>query len=341
VKRLRKQLIGLFFLLVTLILVVNSASAATKTINASKIIKMSGQTLDPQENPDISGNITVYRKTVYPGTPYWAEEDPIVSQIVWKNLATGQKGTVSSTTGNYDPRISGNIVVWQHIASGQSSILWKNIATGNSGKVSGNYKAYNPDLSGTKVVWEQEIGKYQYIYWKDLATGAGGRLSALSTTSYDPAISGNKVVWEQWTGSKFNIKYKNLATGTMSTLSSGMNSDISGNLVVWQTDNAIIYYKNWGNGHIYKVCPGLYQYRPRISGSIVVWEDYTSGKLSVKWKNLSTGKVGLANWQNSDSQFGYEPAISGNIVVWQDWKEHPFYVYWKNIFTGKGGRIQH
>ncbi|MDD1774870.1 MAG: hypothetical protein LUQ24_05015, partial [Methanobacterium sp.] len=138
------------------------------------------QTMDPQENPDVSGNIAVYRKTVYPGTPYWEPTTPTTSQIVWKNLDTGQKGTVSSSTGNYHPSISGNIVVWEHrSASGQSSgIFWKNIVTGSTGKVSGSYNAYNPDVSGTKVVWEQYMGQYMVIYWKDLTTNAGGRLSS-------------------------------------------------------------------------------------------------------------------------------------------------------------------
>ncbi len=296
-----------------------------------------------QDEADISGNIVVYRKTVWKNNP---SDIMISSQICWKNLKTHKSGTVSSSSyKQHDPAISGTRVVWDEYRSGKSYVYVKNIATGAFGRVGGS-NSYNPDISGTRMVWEQTIGSHSYIYYKNLATGYSGKVQSSNYKQNNPAISGTRVVWDEYRSYNTYVYVKNIATGAIGRLGSNHAShpDISGNKVVWQ-DNNSIYWRDLvtrAGGKLYR---GNVQYRPKISGSKVVWQDYYGKILAVYVKNLVTGSVFRVIWQNGDSQFGYDPAISGTIVVFQNWKTHyivpnPFFVYWKDILTGAGGRVQ-
>lgn len=92
--RNRVLLMALIIVLI-LVLAVSVTAVTAATVTTSQIdnvnTKNVGTQLLIQEDPNISGNIVVYRKTKYPGTDSWSMDNPTSSIIYWKHLKTGKK----------------------------------------------------------------------------------------------------------------------------------------------------------------------------------------------------------------------------------------------------------
>jgi beta propeller repeat protein len=337
---MRNQVFILALIFSLLIVIGSIAAASAADVKTSQInVKTSNvgyYQYKIQENPDISGNIVVYRKTTYPGTGSWSMDDPVTSIVYWKNIATGSTAKVrSTTTKQWNPKISGTRVIWQEGGiHGPYSIYVKNLATGTIGKITSSSDYGSVDISGTRVIWELN----NHLYLKNLATGSGGIVT--SGSIYNPAISGVRVVW---TDDSFNRVYvKNIQTGATGSIYSNeaSSADISGDIIVWQyfqsNPYTSIYWKNIHTGVGGFLSNGG---APKISGNWVVWQIEVGYDVVIYAKNLVTKSLVKVNQQHG-GQFSFEPEISGNIVVWQDWKPYLFVDYWKNVLTKAGGRVQ-
>ena len=338
---MRNQVLILALIMGVLILAGSITSASAATVGTSQVNQANhknvGFQANIQEDPDISGNVVVYRKTTYPGTPYWAMDNPVTSVVYWKNLATGNTGKVRSTAiKQWNPKISGTRVIWQEGGNyGPYSLYVKNLATGGIGKITSSSDLGSTDISGTRVIWVSN----NHLYVKNLATGGSGTVA--TGHMYNPAISGVRVVWTD--GSYNRVYVKNIQTGATGSINSyeARNPDIYGDVIVWQyfqsNPNTSIYWKNIATGAGGKLSDGM---SPKISGNWVVWEVQSGSYLVIYAKNLITKTLVKVNQQRG-GQFSFNPVISGNIVVWQDWKPYLFVDYWKNVVTKTGGRVQY
>lgn len=338
---MRNQVLIMVLIIGVLIVIGSVASVSAADVKTSQInVKTSNvgyYQYKIQEDPDVSGNIVVYRKTTYPGTGSWAMDNPVTSVVYWKNIATGSTDKVrTTTTKQWNPKISGSRVIWQEGGNyGPYSLYVKNLATGVISKVTSSSDRDNIDISGTRVIWEFN----NHLYLKNLATGSSGIVT--SGSIFNPAISGVRVVW---TDDSFNRVYvKNIQTGATGSIYSyeARNADISGDIIVWQyfqsNPNTSIYWKNIATGAGGKLSDGM---SPKISGNWVVWQVQSGSYLVIYAKNLVTKTLVKVN-QQWGGQFSFDPVISGNIVVWQDWKPYLFVDYWKNVVTKAGGRVQY
>lgn len=299
-----------------------------------------------QEDPDISGDIAVWRKTTYPGTTHWSMDDPVTSEVYFKNLKTGSKGKVStSTVRQWSPKVSGTRVIWQEgTANGHVFIYVKNLATGAKGVVTRTSDLGGIDISDNRIVWKQNKNGRDYIYVKNIATGVQGVLATGNLVD-DLSISGDRVAWCDFKDSGSYIYVKNIATRITGRLGTGevSNPDISGTKVVWQqydskTEKWVVYVKNLATGASGRVTSS--GGTPKISGNRVVWEIQQGSYVVLYAKNLATNTVVKVN-QQWGGQFGFSPVISGDRVVWQDWKPYLFAVFVKNVVTGAKGRVQY
>jgi hypothetical protein len=319
---------------------ITSVSAAT--VNTSQINqgehKNVGLQDNIQEDPDISGNIVVYRKTKYIGTPHWSMDEVVSSVVYWKNIATGSSGRVTSSNAKqWHPKISGTRVMWLEGGNyGPYTLYVKNLATGAMGKITSLKYRSSYDISGTRVMWEFN----NHLYVKNLATGSGGIVT--SGSIYNPAISGVRVVWTDL--SLDRVYVKNIQTGATGSIYSygASNADISGTRVVWH-DGTHVYWKDiaTGSGGLLGSGSGIgfHINNAKISGNWVIWEAYVSPYVLIYAKNVVSKTLVKIN-QQKGGQFGFSAVISGNIVVWEDWKPYLFVDYWKNVVTKAGGRVQ-
>jgi hypothetical protein len=148
------------------------------------------------------------------------------------------------------------------------------------------------------------------------------------------AISGERVVWLQATGTAaIEVHVKDLATGEEKTLSSNAlgSPAIDGDLVVWVSPGAAggaqdadgagnatdIAGCDLTTGEGLSICTAAGdQFRPRVSGGTVVWEDGRAGSGTGSdiygWKLADRSEIPVCT--DAGSQWG--PDIDGDLVVW-------------------------
>jgi TolB protein len=339
---MRNHLLMLVLIIGVLILFAGSTTATTVHSNQSKTLThhIVGTQALIQEDPDISGNLVVYRKTKYPGTSGWSMDEPVSSVIYWKNIVTGATGKVTTSTAKqWNPAISGTHVIWlEETNNGFGRLYYRNLARGSTTKIASSIPIYTkPDISGTNIAWSDYKSGISTMYVKNLLTGSVTKIKSNADIS-NPIISGNKLVWGDYISGHSYVHFKNLLTGSTAYIGTNQADHpyIDGNRIVWDDYNGI-YYKNLVTGSVCRL--SSYGYSPKISGNSVIWE-YQSGSYAyVHVKNLVSKAVTTVIKQRG-GQFGFEPEISGNIVVWQDWVPHLFVDYWKNLLTGVIGRVQ-
>ncbi|OQY03282.1 MAG: hypothetical protein B6I25_08240 [Planctomycetales bacterium 4572_13] len=142
-----------------------------------------------QQDPDVSGNLTVYRHDGSNKTIYIYDSDPNTNQVV-----------SAASTDQYEPAIDGTIVVWMENV-GPPQVFVRDVSTTDLAlriSPTSNWQR-NPAISGRVIVWDEDSGDGTYnIYGYDLddpETGTFSICTAAGDQKY-PAISGNIVAWQ-------------------------------------------------------------------------------------------------------------------------------------------------
>jgi beta propeller repeat protein len=274
----------------------------------------------------ISGDIVVWVS---------ARGGPHNSDIVGKNLATGEVFTVCTAPGNqYAPAISGDIVVWvdERHGAANADIYGKDLATGKERAICTDPgRQLHPAISGDYVVWEDARRRATGpdIAGIDLATGR--RFSGLRWPGrqVDPAISGDIVVWRDFRNEPNAadiLGYSLLRHGGLVVaMVAGDQGDpsISGSIVAWSGSPSACRDLATSRWYVLRAGAGRAT-NPQISGTMVVWEDHPNPasvlpgaryRLPVEvWaRDLSTGREFPVREGDVRALW---PVISGDVVVW-------------------------
>ena len=303
--------------------------------------------------------------------------------------ALAQEVAIQITTDgaalDYEVAVSGNRIVWSKQRSNSQDIYTcvldpqtgycpeQQISYGSSFK-------QRPSVSGNRIAWKaSDAAGFSDIYMFDFNTGNTSPFSNTPAQHVErPAISGSFVVYERWAdGSEpdlylYDITKKQtvpiaIAPGHQSAAA------IDGKRIVWaDTRNSDQYSDQF---EIYSCtydpvtgsCPNIritndtiFQLSPAISGNLVVWEDYRTGRAKTYLYNLTTrtgrpltttpypeshprilgNRVVYESTRNdgyehlflydlttgteeeiqADMITGKDPAISGNLIAWEDYR---------------------
>ena len=216
--------------------------------------------------PDIYGDKIVFRK--FNSEIGWA--------VAMYDLSTGQETRITEyTSGQPEPQIYGDKIVWTDWRSGYSDIYMYDLSTGQETQITmdSTLQRY-PSIYGDRIVWmveEPGIGWGVYVYdlsiKKETRIGKGG----------NPIIYGDKVVYaDGW-----RIYLYDLSTGQKIQITTGENHAgspyIYGDKVVWF---------GWGGVHVYDLSTRqdtqittnpINMYYPAIYDNNIIWTDMRSG----------------------------------------------------------------
>lgn len=311
----------------------SAATVKTSHVNTGKL-NVGTNNFDPQENPDIDGNMVVWEQ--------WnmSIESKEKRSIYVKNLATNYIGKLMNS--NYDqanPKVSGDRVVWEEWDNNHA-IYMKNLKTHKVAKIG---VGTLPDISGGIIVWESWYTPGAIMYL-DLYNGKKG-LVVYGKNIHYPQISGSRVVWQQYSNHVWNIWAKNLANNNIAKVSPSskfqFNPQISGTRVIWAQNLGTykdgIYYRNLVTGKTLPVWPfsGMTQFNQVISDGLIAWSqsvvhnpDLDVGSY-ILYRNLLTGVKGIIN--------GFDPSISGVRIAFValDPSTNNQAIYIKNTVTHK------
>jgi TolB protein len=250
---------------------------------------------------------------------------------------------------HYDPRISGNFVVWEDGRNGNSNIYGFDLLAKSDFPIciiegEQEYAA----ISGNIVIWvyhRDGTGIYD-IYGYNLSNKAEFTITTVRNPTgpwRGPDIGGDVVVWEDddegyWEKYGYDIRGYSLTTGRQFPICVAPSSQecprISNNIVVWtdfRNGNGDIYSYDLSTETEFPICTNeAYQGWADICGSIVVWEDERNGNSDIYGYNISTGTEFPIC---TDLHTQAKPRVSGNIVVWEDerhswWEEELNYWFY-------------
>jgi beta propeller repeat protein len=207
------------------------------------------------------------------------------------DVLTGTEQLVAGDPGNqYDPAISGNIVVFTDDRAGDTDVYYVDLATGVEHPVAvapGNQELTG--VSGSQIVYTDYRDVDVYLF--DVATGIGTNLTGFEKTALgrgynavDPSISGSLVAWQQDASGPMEIAARNLATGE--------ERSVSG------------------------VDPLMYNERPSAGGEWITWDrcPVSGGVCTVDAYNWATQETRLIAAGTTDNQM---PSTDGVHVVYQ------------------------
>ncbi|MFA6001766.1 MAG: IPT/TIG domain-containing protein [Thermoleophilia bacterium] len=217
----------------------------------------------------VSGNTLVYvnntnplpclpSNPLYPNCPGTGKDDAN-NDIYAVNLNDlNNPFPVCTDAGSqWQPRISGNKVVWQDNRNGNWDIYEKDLGSVETAHPLTTNTAEDsvPDISGNLVAWKSNRGGKWDIYWMNLLDDIENSVTNDSAYQNSPRISGDLVVWEDYRNDSNPADTYYDYDIYMKDLTSGVENLLAGGLPI--------------------------QARPALDNETVVWEDTTGGSYDI------------------------------------------------------------
>jgi len=267
--------------------------------------------------------------------------------IVWKDLragnwdiyrydvSTGAESMVADNPAYQNlPATNGFVILWQDNRSGQNDIYMKDLLLGiEQPLVTGPGNQGIPDISGNTLVYVDDSSGSSDVYSMDLPTRTITAVATGPSDQWQPRISGNHIVWQDNRSGKWDIYVYDLdnpvPNGQPLVAGPGEHTvcDIDGSRVVWQehaNGRYDIRLKDLAGGPERAITDdAAYQASPRISGDLVVWEDFRNDPdpddsyydYDIYMYDLTEESESLLAGGPSIQA---RPAVDGETVVWED-----------------------
>ncbi|MDD1653418.1 MAG: hypothetical protein LUQ64_02615 [Methanomicrobiales archaeon] len=242
-----------------------------------------------QGSPSVSGGWVVYSAYTKQA---WNQTD---SDLYLYRISSGETTRITLPGNQDEPRISGNLIVWQDQAPGRltTNLMLQDLTTGTRLTIPTSSSAYRPDISGSRVIFIDRLDT-PAIFLYDVLEQTSERITNRTGIQGYPQINGNRVTWADIRGDDADIFVLDVVTGDETQVTEG-----DGN-----------------------------QFTPSVAGERVAWIDYRSGFFDVYTYNMATGSLSSITddeARQSDTQVG------GCIVAWADDRNGSYDVYYREL----------
>jgi beta propeller repeat protein len=342
-KKLNSVALASAALILFLILVSSTVSAATEQTGSLTINKTQITTSGSTGFPSIYGDRIVWQD--------WRNgnrnDGPF--NIYMYNISTRKETQITTSGLASYPSIYGDRIVWQDGRNGNSQndtegghdIYMYDLSTHKETRITnstipadgfGYYLGLA--ISGNRILWG---GTYHY-YIYDISTHKETYID--NVPIINPAFFGNIIVGvSDIDGRPSNLTMYDLSTHKKTQITnsdSAFSPDIYNNNIVWANEHqgdevyhSEIYMYDLSSKKETQITNSgsTFYYSPAISEDRVVWEDYNNG--SIYMYNLSTQEETHTN--NTSISGGFD--LYGDKIVWMDWGNEKSNVYMGTLIS--------
>jgi len=222
------------------------------------------------------------------------------------------------------PDIDGDIVIWED----GLDVYWLSLSDPNKVQhsiVIGGIQDY-ASVGGQSIVWRDKNTDYDIgIY--DVQSDTNWILSSNDgATQRYPEASAQYIICEDNSGESYNVAVYDDQTDAFVRIapSSALQTNlaIDGSLAVWRDDRDNTRQIYLCDLSVTPYAPHLVcasdfeQWRPVISGNIVVWQDHAADPdINLVAYDISRQEI---VWSNTETTEQTYPSISNGIIVWQE-----------------------
>lgn len=257
--------------------------------------------------------------------------------------------TDSNSVNPANPDIDGDWIVWQDDRNGSvtTDIYGYTLAEPNEAPIciySGEQEI--PAVSGRYAVWQDYRNTRRDIRVFDLQNRTEPTVPSLTmNNSFHkryPDVSGDIIVWQDYRNGDTDIYMYNIATDTeQAVYEDGAETwgqyypVIDGNRVVWQDarhGNYQIYQCTLGGAPQRVSASGTNQWRPAVSGSLIVWEEI-DGSGNVTLTAYDMDMPGIV-WTLPIAGTQANAAVANGIIVWQEYNGSDYDILGYDTATG-------
>ncbi|MHB9053343.1 MAG: hypothetical protein ACYC5F_05060 [Thermoleophilia bacterium] len=268
---------------------------------------LSGETLNNQDSPAISGNLVVWNQMVSPPS------GGLGTQIFYQYIGgAGPNVVLNGSYSQSQPAVSGTRVVWQDGDYFHSQIHMVDLNDGIDVPItSGPGTNLEPAIDGDWVVWMHNEN-YNYgspsiniLYAKNVVTGDLKTLDTGGNYRLEecPSISGSTVVWDENGGGNHNAYYFNLSDPqaqrqTVPGSDFAQDVKIDGNIIVWTkytTNEIFVHDLSTGITQQVSSGPAAYRVFSAVSAGHIIWQDDRDGTRDIYQNKLGDRAQALAD----------------------------------------------
>ncbi|AKB82584.1 cell surface protein [Methanosarcina barkeri 3] len=328
-KNLHSMALASSALVLLLILVSSTVSAATEQTASLKINKTQITTSGSAAFPSIYGDRIVWED--------WrnGNRDDGPFNIYMYNISTHKETQITTSESAVSPVIYGNRIVWldgrngniQNDTEGGHDVYMYDLSTHKETRITSSTipaDGFGYDLgiaiSGNRILWG---GTYHYCIY-DISTQKETQVDDVPIIN--PAFFGNIIVGvSDIDGRPSNLTMYDLSTHKETQITnsgSAFSPDIDNNIIVWADErredevyHSEIYMYDLSTKKETQITNSrsIFYYSPAISKDRIVWEDYNNGNIYMY--NLSTQEETHTN--NTSVRGGFD--FYGDKIVWTDW----------------------
>lgn len=280
-KKIYSVALATIALMLFLVLVSSTSSAATAQNSLPGIIETKITTSGSAGFPDIYGDRIVYMN--------WRNETEL-SEIYVYNLSTKMETMIPTSGLTGFPKIYGDRIVYSalNMSNGRADIYMYNLSTSKESRITSSGISGFPDIYGDRIVYINSLGGRGDIYLYDLSTK---KETPIVVNRYPgiPAIYNDRIVFHEWDSRLLkhsDIKMYNISTSEETQINT------SGSAVL-----------------------------PVIYGNRIVYYNASHGKPDIYMFDLSTKeetKITTNETANGTSNGYGSLAIYGSRIVWLD-----------------------
>ena len=240
-------------------------------------------------------------------------------------ITGGSSQVTTHPAAQFDPSISGDIVVYTDLRNGPSDIYFTNLDTGTEAIVTGAVGAQQiHDVSGDTIVYTDSGSAPVQVWAYDVATATSARIAPSPFPEREPTISGTLAAFEIYPsgpGTNADVAVSTLSTGTYSVIASTSDHEgrpvVGGDLVVFERGpvpldpNGVIVVHDLTSGTETVVGSGL---QPHTDGTRVAWWTGGFASADIIVLDMTTGSSTTIAYEGAQTR----PRLSGDVLAFDD-----------------------